>query len=114
MLAGAHMVTMPLLEKNDFLPDYDLLPEDDKKKAKLMYLNYPNNPTGATASRAFFEETVTFAKDHELCVVHDFAYGGIGFDGEKPLSFLQVEGAKETGIEIYTLSKKRTIWQGGE
>lgn len=115
VLAGAHMVTMPLLEKNDFLPDYDLLPEDDKKKAKLMYLNYPNNPTGATASRSFFEETVTFAKDHKLCVVHDFAYGGIGFDGEKPLSFLQIEGAKETGIEIYTLSKTYNMagWRVG-
>ncbi|MEH7802299.1 aminotransferase class I/II-fold pyridoxal phosphate-dependent enzyme, partial [Bacillus pumilus] len=115
VLAGAQMVTMPLLEQNDFLPDYDRLPEDVKKKAKLMYLNYPNNPTGATASRSFFEETVTFAKNHKLCVVHDFAYGGIGFDGEKPISFLQTDGAKETGIEIYTLSKTYNMagWRVG-
>jgi len=71
----------------------------------LMYLNYPNNPTGATADLAFFEKTVQFAKEHDIAVVHDFAYGALGFDGKKPVSFLQAEGAKEVGVEFYTLSK---------
>ena len=104
-LARADMVTMPLREENDFLPDYGELSETDLSKAKLMFLNYPNNPTGATATREFFEETIKLANDKDICVVHDFAYGAIGFDGEKPISFLQIEGASEVGIEIYTLSK---------
>nr|WP_106783355.1 pyridoxal phosphate-dependent aminotransferase [Lysinibacillus timonensis] len=97
--------TMPLLEENEFLPDYNALTDEVKSRAKLMYLNYPNNPTGATANLPFFEETVQFAKDHKLAVVHDFAYGAFGFDGEKPVSFLQAEGAKDVGVELYTLSK---------
>jgi L-glutamine---4-(methylsulfanyl)-2-oxobutanoate aminotransferase len=104
-LAKAEIITMPLREENNFLPDYCELNEADLSKAKLMFLNYPNNPTGATATSEFFEETIKLASDHGICVVHDFAYGAIGFDGDKPLSFLQVEGAKEVGIEIYTLSK---------
>ncbi|MFO7316964.1 MAG: pyridoxal phosphate-dependent aminotransferase [Bacilli bacterium] len=105
VLADVHFDTMPLLEENDFLPDYDALPDEVKKRAKLMYLNYPNNPTGATADLAFFEKTVQFAKEHDIAVVHDFAYGALGFDGKKPVSFLQAEGAKEVGVEFYTLSK---------
>ncbi|MFC5541740.1 pyridoxal phosphate-dependent aminotransferase [Ureibacillus suwonensis] len=105
VLADVHFDTMPLLEENDFLPDYDALPDEVKKRAKLMYLNYPNNPTGATADLAFFEKTAQFAKEHDIAVVHDFAYGALGFDGKKPVSFLQAEGAKEVGVEFYTLSK---------
>ncbi|MED3764238.1 pyridoxal phosphate-dependent aminotransferase [Ureibacillus terrenus] len=105
VLAEVHFDTMPLLEENDFLPDYGALPDEVKKRAKLMYLNYPNNPTGATASLEFFQKTVEFAKQHDIAVVHDFAYGALGFDGEKPVSFLQAEGAKDVGIEFYTLSK---------
>ncbi|MGF6951344.1 aminotransferase [Neobacillus sp. B4I6] len=104
-LAQAEMVTMPLREENNFLPDYCELDKSVLSQAKLMFLNYPNNPTGATATHEFFDETIKLASDHDICVVHDFAYGAIGFDGEKPISFLQVEGAKEVGIEIYTLSK---------
>jgi L-glutamine---4-(methylsulfanyl)-2-oxobutanoate aminotransferase len=104
-LAKAEMVTMPLREENNFLPDYGELNKDVLKNAKLMFLNYPNNPTGAAATQEFFEDTVRLANDNDICVVHDFAYGAIGFDGEKPISFLQVQGAKEVGIEIYTLSK---------
>jgi L-glutamine---4-(methylsulfanyl)-2-oxobutanoate aminotransferase len=104
-LAKAEMVTMPLREENNFLPDYGELNEDVLAKSKLMFLNYPNNPTGASATQEFFEDTVSLANENDICVVHDFAYGAIGFDGEKPLSFLQVQGAKEVGIEIYTLSK---------
>lgn len=105
VLADIHYDTMPLLEKNDFLPDYDALSDEVKKRAKLMYLNYPNNPTGATANLEFFEKTVQVAKEYDIAVIHDFAYGALGFDGEKPVSFLQVEGAKEIGVEFYTLSK---------
>lgn len=97
--------TMPLLAENNFLPDYTALSAEQKKQAKLMYLNYPSNPTSATATLPFFEETVAFAKDHDIAVMHDFAYGGIGFDGKKPISFLQTSGAKEVGIEMYTMSK---------
>ncbi|SES80181.1 aminotransferase [Salinibacillus kushneri] len=104
-LANAESVFMPLLEKNNFLPDYTGIPEDIKDQAKLMFLNYPNNPTTATASQEFFDETVDVAKKHNLCIVHDFAYGALGFDGKKPQSFLQSEGAKDVGVEMYTLSK---------
>lgn len=96
---------MPLFAENNFLPDYDALSDEVKNKAKLLYLNYPNNPTGGTATLEFFEETVRFAKEQQIIVAHDFAYGAIGFDGNKPVSFLQAEGAKEVGIELYTLSK---------
>jgi L-glutamine---4-(methylsulfanyl)-2-oxobutanoate aminotransferase len=96
---------MPLLAENAFLPNYASLEENVLKKAKLMFLNYPNNPTAGVATKVFFEETVELAKKHDILVCHDFAYGAIGFDGQKPVSFLEVEGAKEVGIEIYTLSK---------
>ncbi|GIN23215.1 transaminase MtnE [Siminovitchia fordii] len=104
-LANVHMEMMPLKEENDFLPSFDSISEETAKKAKMMILNYPNNPTGAVANETFFRQTVEFAAKHDICVVHDFAYGSIGFDGKKPLSFLQVDGAKETGVEIYTFSK---------
>lgn len=104
-LAEAEMVMMPLLEENQFLPDLTKIPEEAAKKAKLMFLNYPNNPTGAVADQAFFDEVITFAEKYNICVVHDFAYGSIGFDGYRPVSYLQSERAKENGIEIYTLSK---------
>ncbi|MFC7395019.1 pyridoxal phosphate-dependent aminotransferase [Scopulibacillus cellulosilyticus] len=104
-LSNTKYQTFPLKAQNDFLPDYNAIPEEYTEAAKLMYLNYPNNPTGATANRAFFEETVAFAKKHNIAVLHDFAYGAIGFDGKKPVSFLEAEGAKEVGVEMYTLSK---------
>lgn len=114
-MAEADMQMMPLLEKNHFLPDYEAIPEDSLKKAKLMFLNYPNNPTAAVATKRFFEETVSFAEKNDICVVHDFAYGAIGFDGERPISFLETEGAKDNGIEIYTLSKTYNMagWRVG-
>ncbi|WP_341301520.1 pyridoxal phosphate-dependent aminotransferase [Lysinibacillus sp. FSL H8-0500] len=105
VLGDVNFEVMPLFAENNFLPDYHALSEEVKEKAKLLYLNYPNNPTGGTATLEFFEETVRFAKEHNIVVSHDFAYGAIGFDGNKPVSFLQAEGAKEVGIEMYTLSK---------
>lgn len=104
-LANITYETMPLLKENGFMPDFEALSDDVKQKAKIMYLNYPNNPTSAVATVPFFEEAVTFAKENDIFILHDMAYGGIGFDGEKPVSFLQAEGAKEVGIEMYTLSK---------
>jgi L-glutamine---4-(methylsulfanyl)-2-oxobutanoate aminotransferase len=114
-LARAKMVFMPLLAENNFLPDYEMISQEDAAQAKLMFLNYPNNPTGAQATKEFFTETVKFAKRHHICVVHDFAYGAIGFDGKKPPSFLQTDGAKDIGIEIYTLSKTYNMagWRVG-
>ncbi|KOS66495.1 aminotransferase [Lysinibacillus contaminans] len=105
VLGDVNYHVMPLLAENDFLPDYNNVSDEVKERAKLLYLNYPNNPTGGTANLAFFEETVRFAKEHDLVISHDFAYGAIGFDGVKPVSFMQAEGAKDVGIEMYTLSK---------
>ncbi|MDN7227699.1 pyridoxal phosphate-dependent aminotransferase [Planococcus sp. N064] len=104
-LAEARFETFPLKAENGFLPDYAEIPYAVKEQAKLMYLNYPNNPTGAVATARFFEDTVAFAKENELAIVHDFAYGAVGFDGLKPPSFLQADGAKDVGVEMYTLSK---------
>ena len=114
-LTGARMSFMPLLAEKQFLPDYSKLPTSDLQAAKLMYLNYPNNPTSATASSSFFEETVQWADQHKIVVCHDFAYGAIGFDGVKPISFLQTPGAKDVGVEVYTLSKTYNMagWRVG-
>lgn len=104
-LARAEMLFMPLLESNAYLPDYRAISPSDSERAKLMFLNYPNNPTGAVAPLSFYEDTVRFAANNNIVVASDFAYGAIGFDGKRPVSFLQAEGAKEVGIEYYTLSK---------
>lgn len=114
-LSHVNFETMPLLAENQFLPDYAEIAPDILERAKLMYLNYPNNPTGATATPAFFEETVQLAKQHDFVVMHDFAYGALGFDDVKPPSFLQTKGAKEIGVEFYTLSKTYNMagWRVG-
>ncbi|WP_159884039.1 pyridoxal phosphate-dependent aminotransferase [Paenibacillus puerhi] len=114
-LAGARMAFMPLKESHNFLPDYDSLTSSDVDKAKLMFINYPNNPTGASANLPFYEETVRFAAKHGIVVASDFAYGAIGFEEQKPVSFLQVPGAKEVGVEFYTLSKTYNMagWRVG-
>ncbi|MFS0574760.1 pyridoxal phosphate-dependent aminotransferase [Sporosarcina sp. 179-K 3D1 HS] len=114
-LADIRYETMPLLEENGFFPDYTALSDRQKQEAKLMYLNYPSNPTGVTATLPFFEETVAFAKEHGIYVLQDFAYGAIGFDGKKPISFLQAEGAKDVGIEMLSLSKMYNMagWRVG-
>ncbi|CAM3763858.1 pyridoxal phosphate-dependent aminotransferase [Mesobacillus thioparans] len=114
-LARAEIIKMPLREENGFLPDYSELSSEELAKAKLMFLNYPNNPTGAVANKEFFDETIERAQKNKICIVHDFAYGAIGFDGKRPYSFLQSEGAKDVGIEIYTLSKTYNMagWRVG-
>jgi aminotransferase len=114
-LSGARMASMPLRESNAFLPDYSALSADDINKAKLMFINYPNNPTGVSAPASFYEETIRFAEQHGIVVASDFAYGALGFDGHKPVSFLQLPGAKEVGLEFYTLSKTYNMagWRVG-
>ncbi|MBT2283904.1 pyridoxal phosphate-dependent aminotransferase [Paenibacillus polymyxa] len=114
-LAKANMSFMPLLESNAFLPDYEAVTAEDREKAKLMFLNYPNNPTSATAPLSFYEDTVEFAIQNQIVIASDFAYGAIGFDGHRPVSFLQAPGAKEVGIEFYTLSKTYNMagWRVG-
>ena len=115
VLANVNVETFPLTKDNQFLPDYESIPFEQRNEVKLMYLNYPNNPTGATADLAFFEKTIAFAKEHNITIIHDFAYGAIGFDEQKPVSFLEAEGAKDVGIEMYTLSKTYNMagWRVG-
>ncbi|KRM10315.1 pyridoxal phosphate-dependent aminotransferase [Paucilactobacillus suebicus] len=97
--------TVPLLEKNGFLPDVDAIPEETAKQAKFLYLNYPNNPTGAVATLEFYTHVVEWAKKYHVGIISDFAYGALGFDGKAPISFMEAPGAKEVGIEFYTYSK---------
>lgn len=104
-MARAREHIFPLKEENGFLPDYRSIGENVLDDASLLFLNYPSNPTAAIADKAFFDHTVEVAKKHDFAVVHDFAYGALGFDGEKPRSFLQSEGAKDIGVELYTMSK---------
>jgi aminotransferase len=114
-LSGADMVMMPLRASNGFLPDYTELSPNDVNRAKLMFVNYPNNPTSVCAPADFYEETIRFAAKHGIVVASDFAYGAIGFDGKRPVSFLELPGAKEVGVEFYTLSKTYNMagWRVG-
>ena len=115
LFAGGESYTMPLLEEKGFLPDLESIPSDVAKKTKLMFLNYPNNPTSAVADRNFFEKVVDFAKAYEIVVCHDAAYTEIAFDGYHPVSFLEVKGARDVGIEFHSLSKtyNMTGWRIG-
>lgn len=101
---GGEVAYLPLKEENGFLPDLDSIDRTTRQRAKLLYLNYPNNPTGAAATRDFFEKVIRFGVEHHIVVVHDAAYAALNFEG-KPLSFLSIPGAKEVGIEIHSLSK---------
>ncbi|NOS35598.1 MAG: aminotransferase class I/II-fold pyridoxal phosphate-dependent enzyme, partial [Deltaproteobacteria bacterium] len=101
---GGGVVNLPLTEEKGFLPDLDSVPGDVLKKAKLLYLNYPNNPTGAGATVEFFKKVVDFAHRNSIVVVHDAAYGALVYNG-KPLSFLIVDGARDVGIELHSFSK---------
>lgn len=104
ILAGARVETMPLLERNDFLPNFRQIPEKTAHLAKLLFLNYPNNPTTAVADLAFFREAVEFALAHNVVVVHDATYSQTTYDEYQAPSFLQARGAKGVGIELYSLS----------
>ncbi len=117
ILASGIPFTMPLREENDFLPDFSSLEKNSSilKKCKMMYINYPNNPTSAVADEDFFEETVDFAQRHKIIVCHDATYSEITFDGFKAKSFLSTKGAKDVGVEFHSLSKScnMTGWRIG-
>lgn len=116
LIAGGKPYFMPLKEENDFLPDFEAIPKPIASKAKLMWLNYPNNPTGATADIDFFKKAVYFARQHNnLAVCHDAPYTEVAFEGYKSPSFMQVSGAKEVGVEFHSLSKTyhMTGWRIG-
>ncbi len=115
LFAEGKVHEMPLLRENKFLPDLDAIPKDVAKKSKLMWINYPNNPTSAIAPPKFFEEVVQFARDNEIVVVSDNAYSEVSFDGYKAPSFLETDGASEVGIEMHSLSKtyNMTGWRIG-
>ena len=104
-LAGAKPYFLPLHEKNGYLPDLNSVPEKILQNTKVLWLNYPNNPTGAVADLSFFNKAVEFAKKHNLCICHDGPYSEVAFDGYRPVSFLQAEGARDVGIEFHSLSK---------
>ena len=115
ILADGKPFKMPLLEENDFLPDLDVIPADVAKKTKIMFINYPNNPTSATASIKFFDEVVDFANENDILVIHDNPYSEMTYDDYKAPSFLNVSGAKDVGIEMHSLSKtyNMTGWRIG-
>ena len=115
LFAGGTPYFLPLRKENGFLPNLSEIPKEIAEKTKLLFINYPNNPTSAVAERPFFEEVVAFAERYQIIVCHDAAYSEIAFDGYKPLSFLEVEGAKEVGIEFHSLSKtfNMTGWRIG-
>jgi LL-diaminopimelate aminotransferase len=115
MFAGGECHWMPLVEGNEWLPDLKAIPTGVAGKAKAMWINYPNNPTGAIAGGEFFEDVVAFAKQHEIPVLHDAPYTEVAYDGYRPMSFLEVPGAKDVGIEFHSLSKSynMTGWRIG-
>jgi LL-diaminopimelate aminotransferase len=96
---------LPLREQNNYLPDLESIPRDILTKARLLWLNYPNNPTGASADMDFFERVVSFARRHNLVIIHDMAYGEVYFDDDRPISILQIPGARDVAVELHSLSK---------
>lgn len=115
MLAGGEPYYMPLRAEKGFLPDLEAVPADVLKKARLLWLNYPNNPTGAVAELDYFERAVKFARNYGLAVCHDGPYTEVAFDGYQPVSFMQADGAREVGVEFHSLSKSynMTGWRIG-
>ncbi|MDR7418345.1 MAG: LL-diaminopimelate aminotransferase [Armatimonadota bacterium] len=115
IMADGEPVAMPLVAEHGFLPDLERIPPDAVRRARLMFLNYPNNPTGAVADLGFFERAVAFARKHNLLLVHDNAYSEVTYDGYRAPSILQVPGAKNVAIELHSLSKSfnMTGWRIG-
>jgi LL-diaminopimelate aminotransferase len=115
LFAGGESHFMPLTRENGFMPDLDAIPADVAEKAKVMFINYPNNPTAAIAELDFFDRVVEFARRHNVIVAHDAAYTELAFDDYRPLSFMQAEGAKDVGIEFHSLSKQYSMtgWRIG-
>jgi LL-diaminopimelate aminotransferase len=105
VLAGASNYSVPLLAERGFLPDLEAIPAEIARRAKLLWLNYPNNPTGATAPAEFFHQAVRFAQEYDVLLVHDMAYADVSFDGYRPLSLLEIPGAREVAAEFHSFSK---------
>jgi len=115
MLAGGRPYYIPLREERNFLPNFSAIPDYILKKTKLLWINYPNNPTGAVADSDFFNKVVKFARQHDLVVCHDGPYSEVAFDDYQPVSFMQADGAREIGVEFHSLSKtyNMTGWRIG-
>jgi LL-diaminopimelate aminotransferase len=115
MFAGGSSYHLPLVEERGFLPDLDAVPQDVASRARILWLNYPNNPTGAVADVDFFERAVHFAKRHGIAICHDGPYSEVAYDGYRPVSFLQAKGAMDVGVEFHSLSKSynMTGWRIG-
>jgi LL-diaminopimelate aminotransferase len=115
IFAGGVPYTLPLKEEHHFLPDFKSVPGEVLRKAKLIWVNYPNNPTSAVATESFYRELIQWAKEHNIIVASDLAYSEIYFGEEKPISILQIEGAKDIAIEFHSLSKtyNMTGWRIG-
>jgi LL-diaminopimelate aminotransferase len=115
LFAGGQSYAMPMDEESGWLPDLEAIPADVAHRAKAIWLNYPNNPTGAVADLGFFERVIAFAKHYGVLVLHDLAYSDVAFDGYEPPSFLQLPGAKDVGVEFSSLSKtyNMTGWRVG-
>jgi len=115
LFAGGKVISLPLRASNQFLPDFSSLSRSRLRHAKLLFLNYPNNPTSATASKRFFDEAIDFCRRYRIILCHDAAYTEIAFEGYRPLSFLERPGAKEVGIEFHSLSKTHNMtgWRIG-
>jgi LL-diaminopimelate aminotransferase len=115
VFAGGEPVVMPLRASNGFLPDLKAIAPEQARRAKIMFINYPNNPTAAVAPKEFFQDVVAFAHRHHIIVCHDAAYSEVAFDGYRPVSFLEVDGARDVGLEMHSLSKtyNMTGWRVG-
>jgi LL-diaminopimelate aminotransferase len=115
LMAGAEPYIMPLTHENNWLPDLDAIPHEVAQRARLMWLNYPNNPTAAVADRDFLERAVAFCRRHDIILCHDAPYSEIAFDGYRPLTLFEIPGAKEIGLEFHSLSKtfNMTGWRIG-
>ena len=115
MFAGAESHVMPLREENGWLPELDAIPPDVARAAKVLWLNYPNNPTSAVANAEDFASAIAFCREHDIALLHDAAYSEVGYDGYRASSFLEFDGAREVGIEFHSLSKSynMTGWRIG-
>ena len=115
VIAGGEIYSLILQPENDWLIDLTKIPDTVAQRAKILYFNYPNNPTAATAPREFFEEIVAFARKHEILLVHDLCYAELAFDGYQPTSLLEIPGAKDIGVEFHTMSKTYNMagWRVG-
>ena len=115
VIAGGEIHSLILKPENDWLIDLGAIPDAIAQRAKILYFNYPNNPTAATAPREFFEEVVAFAQKHEILLVHDLCYAELAFDGYQPTSLLEIPGAKDIGVEFHTMSKTYNMagWRVG-